>query len=144
MKLRIYIGTNIYINSILNRDNGISQSVLIFLENSQAKLYINDISIINIHYIVKKYLKENTIKDELQKIRKQHSLVSIDDDIFDNALDSNFKDFEDAVQYFCAEKINADLIITDNIKDFVDTDIKTIGAKEFYEMFIDKRMDSLN
>lgn len=42
MKLRIYIDTNIYINSILNRDN--------------------DISIINLYYIMQQYIKEITIK----------------------------------------------------------------------------------
>ena len=38
MNLKIYIDTNIYINSILNRDNGISQDVLVFLDNADVNL----------------------------------------------------------------------------------------------------------
>ena len=33
MSLRIYIDTNVFLNSILNRDNGISNEILSFLES---------------------------------------------------------------------------------------------------------------
>jgi len=51
MTLRIYIDTNIYLNSILNRDKGISKEIFSFLAGVDVELYLNDISIINIHYI---------------------------------------------------------------------------------------------
>ena len=136
MNLKIYIDTNIYINSILNRDNGVSQDVLVFLNNAKVNVFLNDISVINIHYIIKKYLDRNTIKQELKVIRKEHYLVSVDNDIIDSAFDSDFKDFEDGIQYYCAKKIGADVIITDNKKDFKTSDIQVITAKEFYDEFI--------
>ena len=43
------------------------------------------------------------------------------------------KDFEDAVLYFCAKKIDAELIITHNIRDFKLSDIRVISAKDFYK-----------
>lgn len=136
MNLKVYIDTNIYINSILNRDNGISQDILIFLKNAGVNIYINDISIINIHYIIKKYIDNSIVKEELKTIRNEHILVSADGEIIDNALMSDYKDFEDAVQYFCAKKVNSDLIITDNQKDFIHSDIKVMTAKEFYGIFL--------
>lgn len=136
MNLKVYIDTNIYINSILNRDNGISQDILIFLKNAGVDIYINDISIINIHYIIRKYIDKITVKEELKTIRNEHILVSADGKIIDNALMSNYKDFEDAIQYFCAKKVNSDLIITDNQKDFIHSDIKVMTAKEFYGIFL--------
>jgi len=136
MSLKIYIDTNIYINSILNRDNGISQDVLVFLDRAGVKLYLNDISVINIHYIIKRYLDRTAIKDELKTIRKEHSLVSVDNDIIDEAFDSDFNDFEDGVQYFCAKRVGSELIITDNKKDFKNSDIKVLTAKEFYDEYM--------
>jgi len=44
-----------------------------------------------------------------------------------------------AVQYFCAQKIDAELIITDNIKDFKLSDIRVISAKDFYKEYIEPR-----
>jgi len=43
---------------------------------------------------------------------------------------------EDAVQYFCAKSIEADLIITDNIKVFQNLGIEVMSAKEFFDRFI--------
>ena len=77
-----------------------------------------------------------SVKDELKKIRQEHSLVSVDNTIIDEAFDSNFKDFEDGVQYFCAKRVGAELIITDNKKDFTYSDIKVISAKEFYDEYM--------
>ncbi len=136
MNIKIYIDTNVYINSILNRDDGLSQDVLIFLKNSGVDLFINDISIINIHYIIRKYIQKDLLKQELKTINNEHILVSVDSKIIDNALDSNFKDFEDAVQYFCAKKIDADVILTDNIKDFKNSGIKVMSVQEFFNKFI--------
>jgi len=44
-----------------------------------------------------------------------------------------------AVQYFCAKKIDAELIITDNVKDFKLSDIRVISAKDFYKEYIEPR-----
>jgi len=134
--MKIYIDTNIYLNAIENRDNDISKNVLIFLEARNVKIFFNDLSIINIHYITRKTIDKKIIKNELKKILSKHNLVSIDKNIIQNSFDSNFKDFEDAIQYFCAKKINADLIITNNTKDFLNSEIQIISALEFYKNYI--------
>jgi predicted nucleic acid-binding protein len=136
MKLKAYIDTNIFINAILNRDNSLSQNVLVFLDESDVNLYLNDVSILNIHYIIKKHLDKNVIKDELKSIIEEYHLVSIDRDIIEEALDSSFKDFEDGVQHFCAKRAGAELIITDNTVDFKNSDIRVMTAKEFAQNYM--------
>ncbi len=136
MSLRIYIDTNIYLNAILNRDQGISKEIFSFLAGADVALYLNDISVINIHYIIKKSFDREGIVEELKTIQKENSLVSVDEEIIENALDSGFKDFEDAVQYFCAKKIDAELIITDNTRDFELSEIRIISAKDFHKKYI--------
>lgn len=127
MSIKVYIDTNIYINAIMNRDNELSQKVLTFLDYAGASLYLNDISVINIHYHIRKKLHRDDIKEELKRIRQEHFLVSVDNSIIDEAFDSAFKDFEDAVQYFCAKRVSAELIITD---------IKVLSAREFYDQYM--------
>jgi predicted nucleic acid-binding protein len=139
MSIRIYIDTNIYLNSILNRDKEISKNVLSFLAGVDVELYLNDISVINIHYIIRKSFDRDGVIDELRTIQQENSLVSVDEEVIESALDSEFKDFEDAIQYFCAKKIDAELIITDNIKDFKLSNIRVISAKEFYKEYIEPR-----
>lgn len=136
MRLKAYIDTNIFINAILNRDNSLSQNVLVFLDESDVNLYLNDVSILNIHYIIKKHLDKNVIKDELTSIIEEYHLISIDRDIIEDALNSDFKDFEDGVQYFCAKRAGAELIITDNTADFKNSDIRVMTAKEFAQNYM--------
>ena len=140
MSLKIYIDTNIYLNSILNRDREISKEVLSFLAGANVELYLNDISIINIHYIIRRSLDREGVVEELRTIQKENNLVSVDEKIIENALDSKFKDFEDAIQYFCAKKADAELIITDNVKDFKLSNIRVISAKDFYKEYIEPNL----
>ncbi len=136
MSIKIFIDTNIFMNSIENRDSWISKDILLFLKRINADSYLNDLSIINIYYITRKSTNREKIKEVLKTILYEQNIVSIDQEIIENALNSNFKDFEDGVQYFCAKKIEADLIITDNKTDFINSDIKVMTAKEFAEKYM--------
>lgn len=136
MSIKIFIDTNIFMNSIENRDSWISKDILLFLKRINADSYLNDLSIINIYYITRKSTNREKIKVSLETILAEQNIVSIDREIIENALNSNFKDFEDGVQYFCAKRIEADLIITDNKSDFINSDIKVMTAKEFTEKYI--------
>lgn len=136
MSIKIFIDTNIFMNSIENRDSWISKEILLFLKRINADSYLNDLSIINIYYITRKSTNREKIKVSLETILAEQNIVSIDREIIENALNSNFKDFEDGVQYFYAKRIEADLIITDNKSDFINSDIKVMTAKEFTEKYI--------
>ncbi|MDD2904665.1 MAG: PIN domain-containing protein [Sulfurimonas sp.] len=136
MSIKIFIDTNIYMNSIENRDNGVSKSLLIFLKQTDVALYLNDLSILNIHYLTRKSTHRDEIKKRLKTILEEQNIVSIDKFIIEAALDSDFNDFEDGVQYFCAKRAGAELIITDNKNDFVNSDIKVMTAKEFVQTYM--------
>jgi len=136
MTIRIYIDTNVFLNFIQKRDNNISENILLFLEANNIDTFVNDLSIVNIHYITRKSISRADIKKEIENILDTYNLVSINKEIILKSLNSNFKDFEDAIQYFCAKKVGADLIITSNIKDFQQSDIKVITPIDFFNNYI--------
>ena len=136
MSINIFIDTNIFMNSIEDRDSWLSKAILLFLKQIDVDSYLNDLSVMNIYYLTRKSTHRDKIKDALKVILSEQNIVSIDGDIIENALNSDFKDFEDAVQYFCAKKIWADLILTDNMKDFVSSDIMVMTAQEFAESYM--------
>ena len=103
-----------------------------FLEN-KATLYVNSDTLTTSFYLLKS-LKKVTLEESLYALRettKICDIVSIDLNDIDKALslceDKNtpFKDYEDAMQYVCAKKVNADVIVT-NDKKFVSRDIKIV------------------
>ncbi len=136
MSLKIYIDTNIFLDSILNRDDGISKEILYFIQDKGFEMILNDISIINIHYFARKGLKAKDLKQYINIILDNFNIISADKSIIKQAINSDFNDFEDAVQYFCAKNINADLIITNDKKGFKNSTIDTISSKDFYNRYI--------
>lgn len=136
MTLKIYIDTNIFLDFILKRDNGISREILYYLHSKDFIVALNDISVVNIHYFAKKNLKMEEVKDFIDVILDTCLIVSVDKNILKTSINSNFIDFEDAVQYFCAKSIDADLIITNDKKGFRDSRIDTITSQNFYKRYI--------
>jgi len=65
--------------------------------------------------------------------------VYIDTNVYLNSIenrDSEFKDFEDGVQYFCARRVEADLIITSNKKDFTHSEIEVLTPLTFFNEYM--------
>ena len=57
-------------------------------------------------------------------------VVPVDEDRVRHALALNWADFEDAVQAACAEKAEADYLVTGNKKDFQKSPVKTVTPAE--------------
>ena len=58
----------------------------------------------------------------------------MDDKIIDLSLNSDFKDFEDAIQYFTALENKIGIIITRNLKDFKLSKIPVMNADDYLTM----------
>jgi hypothetical protein len=69
--------------------------LLIFLAKTNSYIYLNDLTIINIHYITRKSIKREDISKSIKVIIEEHNLISIDKNIILQSLNSDFKDFED-------------------------------------------------
>ena len=136
MSLKVYIDTNVFLDSFLKRDGGYSDKVFSFLEGRNVKIYLNDVSIINIAYILKKVFSNIDIKNKIDSIVKNYNIVCADYNIIFNANSSKFEDFEDGVQYFCAKEIDANLIISNNKKDFIISEIDVLTPKEFCLVYV--------
>jgi predicted nucleic acid-binding protein len=131
--MKFFIDTNIFLNVLLDRDYGRSEEILYFLK-LKGKLFISSTTILNAIYIARKKLKD--VKADVFALKKKFNVISTTDEILELSFQSNFKDFEDGVQYFCAKSVNCDLIITDNKKDFIYSDIEIMDSIEFYNKFI--------
>jgi len=138
MNIKIYIDTNIFLDSILNRDEGIADELFTFLEANNVTIILNDISVINIHYFAKKELKGNLelVENYLNRMLDEYLIFSVDEHLLRTALNSSFSDFEDGVQYFCAKEAKADLIISNDKSGFKNSDIEAMKSRDFYERFI--------
>jgi predicted nucleic acid-binding protein len=134
--MRIFLDTNIILNAFLNRDDDISSQVIAYLLAREYEVYINNISIINIDYHLKKEFSKEYRKQTVQFLIDTFELLQNKKHIFQSALDSDFSDFEDAIQYFSSKDVNANLIMSDDKKGFKDSTITVFKAKEFFNTYV--------
>lgn len=131
----VFLDANIVIDFLGERDNFYKPAakVLTLGDRKKIKVYTSATSISTTYYLLTKY--ENA-KIALQKIRRFKMLCSIaimDDEVIEKAIDSDFKDFEDAMQYYSAIASNCDLIITRNEKDFKNALIPVMNAESYLQ-----------
>jgi predicted nucleic acid-binding protein len=133
--MRIFLDTNVLLDIILKREpnyTSAAQICEIALRKGDA-LVISNLSIVNAHYIVKRitHVPENIIRTALYNICSTCEIVALTDTVTMRSLLSEFPDFEDATQYFCALENNCDVILTYNKKDFAHSNIPILTSSEF-------------
>jgi hypothetical protein len=77
---------------------------------------------------------ENTATETRRILSNYRLLVNVlpvNEKIIDLALQSLFKDFEDAIQYFTAVQQNIPVILTRNLKDYKQSDLPVMTADDF-------------
>jgi len=78
-------------------------------------------SITDIYYLVRKNVSEAVARGAIRNLLQLFTIVDIDGEDCEAALDSPIGDYEDALVAVCAEKLGVDYIVT-RAKDFLNTD----------------------
>ena len=134
---KVFIDSDIILDIATGREPFFidSTAVLSLIENGYAIGVISSNSITNIYYILRKISTSEKAKKFIKTILKCISIISVEHQDIQNALESKFKDFEDGVQHFCAKRNRCDYIVTRNVKDYVFSDVEVIEPKEFILLF---------
>ncbi|NJY62861.1 PIN domain-containing protein [Salinimicrobium sp. CDJ15-81-2] len=131
---RLLIDTNIVIDLLSRRDEFYDEAADLFsrADKKELELTISSLTFANTNYILTKLKSSKEAKEILRKFKVLVELLSLDDKITELALsDDNFPDFEDGLQYYSAIENQIDIIITRNKKDFKNSKIPVLTAKEF-------------
>lgn len=132
----LFIDTNIVIDLLSQREPFFEEAAQLFslADTNQVKLSVSALTIANASYTLLKQLEPNKAKSVLRKLRLILKVLPLNDKIIGLALDDDtFSDFEDGLQYFTALEDGQDLIITRNLKDFKNSKLPTMTAKQFIE-----------
>jgi len=130
----LLIDTDIILDFFFNREPFAEHAIQLFVlcENNEVKGYTTPVIISNVYYLLSKISKHEVIIGNLKKLLQIIDIVEIDRDIILEALNSKFKDFEDAIQNFSAENNDKiKIILTRNIKDFQQSKL-AIFSPEMY------------
>ena len=127
---RIFLDSDIILDALLKRPQFEIAAKNILLNQRRDGLYTSSSAFINVHYFLNKFDRVNKNR-LLSVLRSAISIINVDEKIIDQALESNFADFEDAVQYFAAIAARIDFIITRNTKDYKQATIPVLTPEQF-------------
>jgi len=115
-----FLDTNVLMDVLVQREPFVkdSHAVWTLVNEAQFQGFISAISFNNVAYVVRKTESPQKIKQGLRMLRDSFQLVPLDKQILNQAIESDWKDFEDAIQYFSALRAGASSLIARNTTHF--------------------------
>ena len=143
----ILIDTNVLIDHLQPNPSEAANAakILQFCRDKHCNGYMAAHSITNSFYILRKFYSETDRKKMLLALCNLIEVVDLRKDFIKNALnDAAFSDFEDRLQYECAQDVHADYIITRNISDFTNSTITAISPADFITLMVNQEQKIKN
>ena len=134
---RILLDTNIILDIALKRADFFEKSkeVLILINEFRFPVFITATTITDIYYILKKSKGHGSTISFIKGLIEYIDVCGVNKETILNALNSEFNDFEDAVQSFSAIHYGIKIIITRNISDFQTSDLQVLTPGEFLKQY---------
>ena len=136
MKRKVFVDTDIIYDLLAKRDPFYLAAARLFTLADEGKIqvFISALSLPNVHYLLSKKKSEEEAKQILRKFKILVNVTPLDEKIIDLALNSEFSDFEDAIQYFSALQSEVEVLLTRNLKDYKKAQISVLTAQDFINL----------
>ena len=136
--MKLFIDTNIVLDLLQYREPWINDTLVLFqlAKEDKVELIMSDLTFVNVVNIAGKNVDKKALRETLVKLKKFVKVVSIGDICIEHALNSDFFDFEDEVQYLAAKREQADYILSRDESGFKMSDIPVMNVTEFLNVFI--------
>ena len=129
---RLFLDTNIVVDVLERREPFCHDAVRLFTMayNKQVQLIVSPMTYSTASFLLRKHGPEG-VRSLLSNFRQLSRVATTNERTVDDSLASQFRDFEDAMQYYTAVKAKADVIITRNAKDFAASKLPVMTASEY-------------
>ncbi|GAA3978286.1 type II toxin-antitoxin system VapC family toxin [Mucilaginibacter dorajii] len=129
----VFMDTNVVIDFLADRKPFSMDAARIFDLGviGKIKIYISAVSYNNIYYVLRQSLSHPVTLQLLNELADMTEIVDVTDNVIRQSLKTDFKDYEDAIQYYCALSISAtNFIVTRNTKDFKKSTLPVLTPAE--------------
>ena len=137
--IHIFTDTDIILDVITGRMpfSVEASSLFTLIEEEQIKSSTSSLTFSNLYYVLRKYTSHMRVVSRLKELSELLQIMNVDDTIIKRALQSGFKDFEDAIQYQTAlSDPDIDVIVTRNIKDYKEAELPVMSPETFIKTYL--------
>jgi len=132
---RVFLDTDVLIDFLSDRQpySQDAAALLSWVIQHKWEILVSAISFDNIYYVMRRNgVGQASAIKALQKIHDITTCVAVDAAIISAALESDFKDFEDGIQFFAAMQAgDVNFFITRNLKDYKKAAVQVATPQQF-------------
>lgn len=130
---KIFVDTDIALDLLSERSPHYTYAAQLFTlaDKERLLIYVSSLSFSNLNYLLSRQYSHKEARRILNKFKVLVNVLSVDEKIIDLSLSSEFKDFEDAIQYYTAIENNISTLITRNLKDYKHANMAIMTAEDF-------------
>jgi predicted nucleic acid-binding protein len=135
---RVFLDTNVIFDLLAQRAPFFDSIARLATLADQKKLILvaSPLSFTTVDYVLNRYESSESVLNKLRKFKIICEVCEVNEETVEKGLNSNFKDFEDSIQYYSAVQSNCSIIITRNGKDFKNSNIPIMTAEEYLSSII--------
>lgn len=130
----VLIDTDVLLDFFFDREPfaEYATGILNLCEENKLRGCTTPVIISNVYYLLRKTAKHDIIVEKIKQLLSIIEIINMDKNVVLNALNSKFKDFEDALQNFSAiEHGRINVILTRNIKDFKKSELAILTPETY-------------
>lgn len=129
----VFVDTDIALDLLAKREPHHASAARLFslADRGELSLGISSFSVNNLNYLLSRQYSSVEARRILNRFKLLVNVLAVDEKIIGLALNSKFRDFEDAVQYYTALENGIGILLTRNIKDFKGADIAVLSAEAY-------------
>jgi predicted nucleic acid-binding protein len=134
---KVFIDSDVVLDFLTKRKPFQEEAMRLFeyASRGKLKLFVSSLSINNINYVVSKLETAEKAKSQLMALLELIEILPVGKSTVKKSLFSDFRDFEDGLQNFCAEEGKLTTIITRNTKDYSFSQLVIQTPREFLAVF---------
>ena len=140
MITKLFIDTNVMMDLLGERVPHYDSiaKIATLSDKGQVKMVVSSFSYPTVYFLLSKFESSEKVREKLRKFKIISEISNLDEKVIEKGLASDFDDFEDALQYFCALKADCNILITRNAKDFKVSEIPVMTGEEFLQSIKNK------
>ncbi len=129
----IFVDTDIVLDLLGNREPFCVHAAELFSQADKGKLqlFVSSLSFANLNYLLSRQYSAEQARMKLLKFKTLVTTLSVTDKIVELALSSEFRDFEDGLQYYTASENGIKILLTRNLKEFRTAEIIVMTAEQY-------------
>jgi predicted nucleic acid-binding protein len=131
-KTQVLFDLNVLLDVLQERKDFYDTSALLlaYAETGAIQGWLEAHSITTLFYLIAKDQSPEKARVTLTSILQFLKIAPVDQNTIEQALNLHYKDFEDAVQMIAALQIQADYLVTRNVRDFQPAPLEVVQPVE--------------